>query len=233
MHIPMEENEQETIQNEDAPVGTEMMEERMNKRETLSLKQKIITWYKKLPDKKIYLEFITALLTIPVLLTVIISNLNNIKKQTGNEANATPTPAAIAAYDTRQPPKEIITTTPLATATPAPTPSAQCKKEVGPISIVYPEEGDVIANSPVCIDISRTGVDYCAVVWSYRINNESWSDYTDKSICLYGLTAGAKKFELRVKSIVTGSETILTRNFIVEGSATPTPISTSSATLTN
>jgi hypothetical protein len=96
---------------------------------------------------------------------------------------------------------------------------------------VYPEEGNTVSKNPVCLDISRTGIDYCAVVWSYRLNNESWSDYTDKSICLYGLTPGTKKLELRVKSIVTGDETILTRNFTIYGSPSPTSVSTISGSL--
>lgn len=199
--------------------------------EKLPFAEKIKRWYHKLPDKKRYLEFVTALLTIPVLLTVIISNVQTLQKQKAEE-NISPTPT-VNVRDDRPPgsPRDMNSTTPTLTPTPTVTPSAQCIKEVGPISIVYPGEGSTISTSPLCVDISRTGVDYCAVVWSYRINGENWSDYTDKSICLYGLSAGSKTMELRVKSIVTGAETILTRNFIFQGAGTPTPTSTASAYL--
>lgn len=194
--------------------------------------QRIKTWYRDLPDKKRYLEFVTALLTIPVLLTVIISNVRNLNNQSQQGAAPTPTPVS-----TTPPPRgdrppgdqQDITPTPTATATPSPTPSSQCKKEIGPVQIAYPEEGATISKDPVCLDIVREGNDYCAIVWSYRINGGTWSEYTDKSICIYGLSPGAKKVDLRVKSIVTGAETILTRNFTITGSSTPTPTSTASA----
>lgn len=203
--------------------------------EPLTLREKIRRWYRRLPDKKQYLEFVTALLTIPVLLTVIISNVQTLQRQKQNDVSVTPIPSPTV-QETK--PVSINTTTPSPTVTisttPSMTPSAACIKEVGPVSIVYPEEGSTVTKDPVCIDISRTGVDYCAVVWSYRINGGNWSDYTDKSICLYGLSGGSKTLELRVKSIVTGAETILTRTFTVSVTATPTSTtSTSSGTLTN
>jgi len=196
--------------------------------------EKIKRWYRRLPDKKQYLEFITALLTIPVLLTVIISNVRNLEKQqtvniTPTQTVSSPTPTSRNDRPLPREPKD--TPTPATTSTPTPTPSAQCKKEIGPVSIVYPEEGITITKDPVCLDISRTGQDYCSVVWSYRINAGSWSDYTDKSICIYGLTSGTKNLDLRVKSIVTGAEIILTRTFSISTATTPTPTSTSSATL--
>lgn len=194
--------------------------------------EKIKRWYQRLPDKKQYLEFITALLTIPVLLTVIISNVRNLEKQQTTNVTPTQTVSSPMPHDQRPLPREPESTpTPANTSTPTSTPSEQCKKEIGPISIVYPEEGITITKDPVCLDISRTGQDYCSVVWSYRINESNWSDYTDKSICIYGLTGGVKKLELRVKSIVTGDETILTRTFTITGTTTPTPTSTSSAAL--
>ena len=158
-----------------------------------------------------------------------------IRDRKQSDVTVTQTPSSLR--DDRPTPgdqKDIGTPSPAAaTSTPSVTPSAQCKKEVGPISIVYPKEGTTISKDPVCLDISRTGEDYCAVVWSYRINGENWSDYTDKSICIYRLSAGTKNLELRVKSIVTGDETILTRTFTVLETATPTPTSTSSASLNN
>ncbi len=209
--------------------------EKLNE-EKLSFREKIRQWYQRLPDKKRYLEFITALLTIPVLLTVIISNIQSLQKQKQTEVPSSPTPSVF--FDNRPMPREpkdmdAPSPTAMVTSTPSVTPSARCIKEVGPISIVYPEEGSTTSKNPLCLDISRTGVDYCSVVWSYRINGGNWSDYTDKSICMYGLTSGTKNLELRVKSIVTGDEIILTRTFTFEGTATPTPTSSSSASLNN
>lgn len=210
-------------------------EESDHKESNASLLGRIERWYQRLPDKKKYLEFFTALLTIPVLLTVIISNVQNLQKQNQN-ASSSQTSLSPTPEQESRPPKEprdtpFVSVTTTSTPTPTPSPSLQCKREIGPISILYPEEGTLVSKDPVCLDISRTGEDYCAVVWSYRINESNWSDYTDKSICIYGLTGGVKKLELRVKSIVTGDETILTRTFTVAGSTTPTPTSTSSAAL--
>lgn len=201
------------------------------KEKHISVWKKVERWYHGLPDKKRYLEFLTALLTIPVLLTVIIANVRTLKTQE-QPVTPTPTSATQPPFGNQPPPNQNEPTlTPTVTNTPSPTPSSQCKKEVGPISIVYPEEGTTVTKDPVCLDIVRTGEDYCAVVWSYRINGGTWSDYTDKSICMYGMPSGTKKVELRVKSIVTGAETLLTRTFTVAGTSTPTPTSTSSANL--
>jgi hypothetical protein len=182
--------------------------------------EKVRRWYRKLPDKKRYLEFITAFLTIPVLLTVLLSNVSNLQHQ----KNAVPTP-------TIAPTPTPIVITPLPTArvtpidpTPTNTPSAQCTPGIGPIEIVYPEENSTVSDDPVCLDIPRQGGNYCSVVWSYRINGGNWSNYTDREVCMYGLSPGTKQLDLRVKSIVSGEEKILRRTFTVAGSvATPTP----------
>jgi hypothetical protein len=44
-------------------------------------------WYKALPDKKRYAEFLTALLSIPIMITVLIINLNNLKPKDDNSQN--------------------------------------------------------------------------------------------------------------------------------------------------
>lgn len=189
------------------------------------LLERIKRWYRRLPDKKRYLEFITALLTIPVLLTVTVSNILNLQSR-----NQTPTPVItqiITPQSTPQPTiQPSVTATIIPTSTPTPSPSAQCKKEIGQVTIADPDENAVVTSDPVCLDIVREGADYCAVVWSYRINGSAWSEYTDKSICMYGLTDGVKNLELRIKSIVTGAETILKRTFIIPSptpTITPTP----------
>ncbi len=43
--------------------------------------QRIKKWYKALPDQKKYIEFVTALLSIPVLLTVLLINLSNLNNK--------------------------------------------------------------------------------------------------------------------------------------------------------
>jgi hypothetical protein len=194
-----------------------MQKGNQNKTNDLSNFEKIKHWYRGLPDKKRYLEFITAFLTIPVLLTVMISNILNLQ-QRNTPPTEVPTPTTSAT--------SIVTPTmtpaisPTITSTLTPSPNPQCVKEVGPIEIAYPGENQAVATDPICLDIVRTGANYCSVVWQYRINGSNWSEYTDKSICMYGLNSGTKNLELRVKSIVSGTEVILRRTFVIP---TPTP----------
>lgn len=192
--------------------------------------QRIKDWYRGLPDKKKYLEFITALLTIPVLLTVFLGNLSNLRTKDTGTPSETPVPSQSVIIQMEpsipnasaggiMPPQTTQTTTPSST----PTPIAQCIPEVGPVAINYPVEGSTVSTDPVCLTVSREGNRYCSIVWSYRINGGSWSDYTDKEICMYGLTSGLKELELRFKSIVSGEEKILERTFTVQGTVSPTP----------
>lgn len=168
--------------------------------------------YKSLPDKKQYIEFFTALLTVPMLLTVITLNLNNLR---GN--NKPP----------EEPVKEsrpIIVNAPSITQKETPSPSQEpCKKEIGPITIAYPDENEVVIENPVIIDIDYTKDNYCAVVWSYRINNGRYSDYDDKSIALYNPPKGTIRFDLRVKSLITGETKTLTRVFSYQGATIADP----------
>lgn len=201
-----------------------------DKTNNISMLGKLTHWYRGLPDKKRYLEFITALLTIPVLLTVLLSNLTNLQNQKNKEA-PTPTPSQpsiITVVSPSQPPDSALSDTLQATPSPTITPTAQCKPEVGPISIVSPDENDTVTGDPICLDISRTNSNYCSVVWSYRINGSSWSTYTGNSICMFGLSPGPKTLDLRIKSIVSNDEEVLTRHFAVGGS-TPTPATSSAA----
>src|SRR3990167_2288977 len=125
-----------------------------------STSQKVKKWYRDLPNKKQYVELITALLSIPVLLTVIILNLNNLRgdknknTQDNKGGSVTVVPIEVEKKD----------------ASPAPTQAPQtkeCKKEVGPLSILYPEENQTVARDPVCVDISYKTGEYCGVVWAY------------------------------------------------------------------
>lgn len=184
--------------------------------------ERIKKWYRGLPDKKRYLEFITAFLTIPVLLTVLLNNVSNIQKQ----SNLTPTPTNTSIPMTISPPiptREILSNTPSST----PAQETACKKEVGPMDILYPNDQDQVSGNPICIELSKQQSNYCSAVWSYRLNGGAWSNYTDRAICMYGLSSGTKKLELRIKSIVSGDELILTRIFTVINDATPTPASQS------
>lgn len=183
---------------------------------------RILKSYRGLPAKKQYVEFFTAILTVPVLLTVIILNVSSLRKEEEPEPKKTDTPVFITVpqQDRTQP-----TTAPVGNSL---TPTEACKKEIGPIEIANPDEGDVVTDNPVSISVSRTGSGYCAVVWSYRVNNSRWSDYDDKSIALYNPPKGQITFDLRVKSVVTGDEKVLTRKFTYDGQTDPTASSSGS-----
>lgn len=189
----------------------------------IPLTEKARLWYRALPDKKRYLEFVTAFLSIPVLITVLISNvssLQNTKKSETAAPTAAPVPVTIVMQPTT-PEQARTITTPVPTNTPTSTPQA-CTPGIGSIELTYPTEGSVISRDPVCVELTRKNTNYCSVTWSYRINNGAWSDYTDKQICMYGLSSGSKLLDVRVKSALTGDEIILERSFTVAG-ITPTP----------
>lgn len=167
--------------------------------------------YRALPDKKQYIEFFTALLTVPVLLTVIVLNVSNLTKSE-KEAESKP-------QDTRP---IVITTAPVNNTAPVITqePDEECIEEVGPVTITYPEEGSTVDDNPLSISIRYDKVTYCPVVWSYRINNGRYSDFDDKSIALYNPPNGNIIFDLRVRSLISGDEKILKRTFTYEGTPT-------------
>lgn len=178
------------------------------------MKEKAVKIARKLPNGKAYLEVITAALTIPVLLTVIIlnfSNLNNNKKST---PSPTPSVSEKVIYVPGQE-KNIVT----------PTSSQNCKKEIGPVKISFPLEGETVSDNPVYFTIDYNDKDYCAVIWSYRVNGGSWSNYTSNNPVIYNLPNGDVKFELKVQSTVIQKEINLVRNFIYKGSSSPTATS--------
>jgi len=175
----------------------------------------------KITGKKHHLEFFTALLSLPVLITVLIlniSNLNNNKKPA-----ATPTPQK----------QEIVITIPQQQNTTTstnqgnvPTKKA-CEPIVGDVSIASPDEGDTVTDNPVAVDIDTDTSGPCAVVWSYRINGGAWSSFDDKSIALFNPPSGDITLDLRIKSIVAGGgEKQLTRHFTYKGTSTVTPTAT-------
>ncbi len=205
---------------------------RPDKTNTQSVLNRMKSWYRGLPDKKRYLEFITALLTIPVLLTVLLSNVNNLQNQK-RSAPATvitvqPTPSA---YPSPTPETTALSVTPSATPPITATPGPQCNANIPPVTIASPQENDIVSGDPVCLEITGQGGKYCSVVWSYRINGGAWSNYTSDGVCMYGLAPGNKTLDLRVQSVVTGDQTTLTRHFTVDGVLSPTPTpATASAT---
>lgn len=52
--------------------------------------ERIINWFNNLHNKKIHVEFITAILSVPVMLTVIILNLNNLNQNKKSTATTAP-----------------------------------------------------------------------------------------------------------------------------------------------
>ncbi len=182
---------------------------------------------KEFHTKKPHIEFFTALLTIPVLLTVIILNLNNLKGGNNNkEESKNETIVITQGAGGNEKEKEIIIT------------KEACEPGIGEVSIASPEENEEITDNPVNIDISYNAGDYCNVVWSYRVNGGAWSSYDDRSIALSNLSNGPIKFELRVKSVVNSEQQNLTRNFEYAGetistTTTPTPTITITPTPAN
>jgi len=174
---------------------------------------------KKIKIGKHHLDWVAGLLSIPVLLTVIILNLNNLNSQKKN----TSTP------ESKSTERVIVVPENNGTKNQSLPTNSLCKKEVGPVSIAFPKEGETVTDNPVCINIEYNDQSYCSVVWSYRINNGSWSEFSNNSPCIYNTPAGDVKFELRVQSTVAqNQEKTLTRNFNYQGSS---PTSTPSAAI--
>jgi len=198
--------------------------------------EKIRNWYRNLPDKKKYVEFITAILSVPVMVTVIILNLNNLnqskKSSTSTTGQTTPVQIIITGgvnqdkgKDKPPPIAPILTQTVTPTASPSPTLTPTgCKKQIGPVEILSPQEGEIITEEMVCTNIS-TSSDYCPVIWAYKIDDGNWSNYANKEICLYNLANGEKELQIKIKSTVSDEEITLKRNFTYSGS-TLTPTST-------
>jgi len=176
---------------------------------------RLLRSYRGLPAKKQYVEFFTAILTVPVLLTVIILNVSNLRQEEAKKTTPEPTPRIIITVPDSSTETKTTGKTDTAINT---TPAEACKKEIGPVDIASPIEGETITVNPLIISIDREGEGYCAVVWSYRINAGRWSDYDDKSIALYNPPVGQITLDLRVKSVVTGQEKLLSRKFRYEGS---------------
>lgn len=207
--------------------------------------EKVKNEFKNLPDRKKYAEAISALLTLPVLITVLLLNVNNLKK-TNTSATALPTaaPTVEVIKEIVNYPTASLQPTPslMLTSTPAPDTTPQkCTPQIGPVQITSPDDGELVTSNPLTIEIGRTSDAYCAIVWSYRLDNGNWSDYSNTTISVFNLAAGKKKLDVKVKSVVTSSEIILTRNFVYQSdqpttapspTLTPSPSPTAVATPT-
>ncbi|MCL5970075.1 MAG: hypothetical protein M1450_01055 [Patescibacteria group bacterium] len=192
------------------------------------MKEKFKNLFKSLPERKGHIEFITALLSIPVLISVVTLNVINLQNKS-KPAEPLPTKAAE---------KIIIQNVTDKTSSPQQSTKNQitqpsCKKEVGPVEITSPKEGEKVSTNPVFITIKYDNNNYCSVVWSYRINNGNWSDYNSNSPSIYNLPEGDIKFDLRVQSTVSQDQANITRNFTYEGknNLSPSPTASSSSSL--
>ncbi|MDP2637691.1 MAG: hypothetical protein Q8P26_01365, partial [Candidatus Levybacteria bacterium] len=190
--------------------------------------------------KKMHLDYVAGFLSIPVLLTAVIINFGNLNKNKNHtETLPTPIPQQVnivtRSNDEISPKKQ-------ATEEPA---SQVCKKSIGPVNIIYPQEGQRVSDNPTCIEINYSDPTYCSVVWSYKINDGNWSEYNNNSPCLYNLSDGEVTFKLRVNSTVSSQTESITRKFEYEGkniptltptlvpSDFPTPIASPTATTNN
>ena len=176
--------------------------------------KKLIKKIQNIRIKKVHLDYIAGILSIPVLITAVVINYTNLSSR--NNKTLAPTSAPSAS-------KVIVVTQPGSSSPTIATPAA-CIKSVGPIEITYPSENQNVSNNPLCITINYPNTSYCPVIWSYRINNGAWSDLGSTVPCLYNLPSGSVQFTLRVDSTVSTDTTTLVRNFTYSGSNNiPTP----------
>lgn len=183
-------------------------------------------WFQGLPDKKKYIEVVTASLSIPVLLSVVFVNYLNIQDKRKGE-----NPLPIISQEAGP---TIITVvrdpTPTPTASNAPSRN-ECIREIGPITILAPQEGENVTSNPFTIDVKYNQGNYCSVVWRYRLDGGNWSQFGDNDIVIYNLSSGQKKIELEVKSIVTNESETFMRTFTYQNTQeVPTATSTPSPT---
>ncbi len=173
---------------------------------------------KEFHTKKPHIEFFAALLTVPVLITVLLLNVNNLKGNSDKkESESNKTQTIVVTQPSTEKEKEVVVT------------KEVCKPGIGDITIASPDENDSMNDNPVNVDINYEANGYCNVVWSYRVNGGAWSSYDDRSIALYNLSNGNIKLDLRVKSVVNSDEQNLTRNFAYNGN-TLDPTTTPSLT---
>ncbi len=170
----------------------------------------------KLHKAKPHLDYIAALLTIPVLITAILINVTNLGKSK-NVPNPSPAPRSTYGNTSIETVK--------ATSVPIPTSSSNCTPGIGNVSIDYPQNNSIVSVNPVCISIAYASNNHCAVVWAYRINSGPWSNYSNDSVCLYNMPSGQITYDLQIKSLVNSDTQIAHTVFTyAPPSPTPTPI---------
>jgi len=196
----------------------------------ITMLEKFRHWYRILPDKKRYLEFVTALLTIPVLLTVIYTNMVRIRED--KKSNTTPTPEksekiVIIREDENKENEKSNTPTPVPTLDLSPTQTTkECKKEVGPVKISSPSEEEIVQDDLICVKIDYTVGEFCSVAWSYKLDDNKWSDYTSSPFCFSKLDPGKHELDLRVQSVASTDEVTLERTFYIKTKESPSPTPT-------
>lgn len=170
--------------------------------------------------RKHHLDYVAAILGIPFMLLLIYVNVTNLQNK--NKPESTPPAEKIIIEREKEAGSSGVNQIVV-------TPKA-CKKEIGPISISFPKEGQRIEDNPVSFTIKYDDDAYCSVVWSYRINGGAWSEYSSNSPSVYNMPKGNIKFELRVQSTVSSDQESLVRNFIYEGTNNiPLPTSATSS----
>jgi len=189
-----------------------------------------------IPEKKKWVDMVTAILTVPVLITVIASNLGNISSDKKKEVSAqTPQPTVekiiLREKEVPSPTNNEVKDSENREITPT---TVSCESSLPDFEILSPKEGENIVADPLCITFARSqDGNFCPVVWAYRINNGAWSTYTDDPICLYNMASGPVKLEVKSKISVSGEEKTYMRNFTYKGESNNIQISPQpSATVT-
>ncbi len=203
--------------------------------ENRNIVENVRNWYRELPDKKKYFELASAVLSVPVLVTVILINLNNLTgKNAAKNADNKLTPSYMPSVTIIREEKVITPTTDAKENTPTPlssTPtSTTCKKEVGPVIITAPRDNQVISSDFVSVELTEQTTEYCPVVWSYSIDGSAFSNYSDKSISLYNLPSGEHEINVKVKSTASEDEIQLRRSFYYNNPKSVTIAPTAPAT---
>lgn len=185
------------------------------------MKEKALKIFKRIPDGKGYVEIITATLTIPVLLTVLLLNYSNLNK----DQDASISPKTEAAKEVLYVPQKVLGNNDKTILSVSPSPqitNKDCKKDIGPVEISFPKDNQVVDENPVSFVIDYSDENYCSVVWSYRINGGSWSNFTSNNPVVYNIPNGNVKFDLKIQSTVIQKEESLSRSFIFKGLSNPT-----------
>lgn len=179
-----------------------------------------------LPRRKQYIEFFTAILSLPIMITAIILNINALRPKTTPTNPTTPVSEKVIIISPGASSQTNVNTSPATTPT-----GGVCQTELPNVSISSPQEGESVSKDAVCIAPDIAKGNYCAIVWRYSVNNTSWSDYDDKAFCLYNLAAGNVTVRLQIKSTVTGATQEVDRHFTYTPSSnpSPTPVASSSA----